>query len=566
MAARAFLVALFAPEGLDKGWVAPEYGRYQLWDTIQQMTFFVNTVISQQAVMKFHGVGDPTKSPAQAAALEMSRNLLASFMSLFAATPGMSELYRHFPRIFRMSSECLNAAGHLLEILAALFSQTAALLYMGPIVCKMSATMSGAVRSVILQHFAKGGSLPPGREPDFGDMSLKESNQDKGGKIVGLSIGILLLSLIGMGDTGAEEEAALKRSIKVFLWLTVIHVLGNWQAVRQLAIPPRGSRTQSTARHAQVPAETSQAGSSESFFKRMLTPRGYPHTVVDSYTRYRSWCLLSALTSYPKQIVTSMLFWSNIYGVGQASRTPSQAVAVNIFMMGIDCIMGLLAGMPLVTEGLDYSRRVWFLRSAFLGVLAEFLMLASAVSPGLWFYVVVVIAKSFAAFGSTSGSRVNGAIAPALMKKECADCGDIELIHINVASSNQDNVITFPMGLVSVALLYAVVWTGWQPSFLSQFMWYMILQGISVVCWFGRYRNLPPLPNPQDAGVGLPATSAGEASSIEEPLLSPSSSVACSRSHSSEIAWEEENDRKAVLSNNFSGPASQIDFYRSLTP
>ena len=91
--------------------------------------------------------------------------------------------------------------------------------------CMVAGTMSGAVRSVILQHFAKGGTLPPGpggrgeevgrqvgrerfqtswrqaltkyslngdgfspalveaslpgKEPDFGDISLKESNQDR---------------------------------------------------------------------------------------------------------------------------------------------------------------------------------------------------------------------------------------------------------------------------------------------------------------------------------------------------------------------------------------------------
>ena len=33
--ARAYFLAVFAPEGWPSS-VAPEYGRYQLWDTIQQ--------------------------------------------------------------------------------------------------------------------------------------------------------------------------------------------------------------------------------------------------------------------------------------------------------------------------------------------------------------------------------------------------------------------------------------------------------------------------------------------------------------------------------------------------
>ena len=36
MAARAYFLAVFAPEGWPSS-VAPEYGRYQLWDTIQQV-------------------------------------------------------------------------------------------------------------------------------------------------------------------------------------------------------------------------------------------------------------------------------------------------------------------------------------------------------------------------------------------------------------------------------------------------------------------------------------------------------------------------------------------------
>merc|ERR1719384_821006 len=116
-------------------------------------------------------------------------------------------------------------------------------------------------------------------------------------------------------------------------------------------------------------------------------------------------------------------------------------------MMSVDCVIGLLTGIPLVTEGLDYSKRVWFLRSAFLGILAEFLMLVSAVSPGAWFYVIVIVAKGCAAFGGTSGSRVNGAIAPAMMRKESADRGDIELIHVNVANGNQDRLTSLPAGM-----------------------------------------------------------------------------------------------------------------------
>jgi len=493
MGMNTFFLDLFAPKGWPL-WVAPEYGRYQFWDTIQQMTFFVNTVISQQAVMKFHGVGDPTKTPASAAVLEMSRDLLALVAALVIATPSMTELYRDYPRFFRMQSEVLNACGHFLEIMAALFSGAVALLYAGPLVCKLSGTMSGAVRSVILQHFARDGQLPPGRDPDYGDISLKESNQDKAGKVVGLVIGVGILAHIGMGTTQAEQDHALIRSVQVFALLSVVHILGNLLTVLQLDIPPRVKKEElQQAAPKEYPSEAS-----EPFLRRMFLPKGYPHTVVECYTRYRYWSLLGTLTNYPKQVVTSMLFWSKIYGVGNAASSPSQAVITNIFMMSVECIIGLAAGLPILTQCLDYGKRVWFLRSAFIGKIAELLMIVSAFCPGIWFYVMVVLAKSLSAFAGTSGSRIGGAVAPAMMRRSSAERGEIELIHISVSGTNQDRLLALPMGVLSTGILFAITNAGVQPSFGSQLACYLALQVVALVSIYGRYRNLPPVPCDDD--------------------------------------------------------------------
>ena len=43
---------------------------------------------------------------------------------------------------------------------------------------------------------------------------------------------------------------------------------------------------------------------------------------------------------------------------------------------------------------------------------------------------IEVIARSMQAFSSTAGSRIGGAIPPALMKKDAADRKEIELIHV----------------------------------------------------------------------------------------------------------------------------------------
>ena len=81
--ARQYFTGLFVPKGYP-GSVAPEYAAYQLWDTVQQTTYFVNTVISKQAIMRFHGVGDPSKTALEATALELTRDGLADIISMGA--------------------------------------------------------------------------------------------------------------------------------------------------------------------------------------------------------------------------------------------------------------------------------------------------------------------------------------------------------------------------------------------------------------------------------------------------------------------------------------------------
>eukprot|EP00928_Gymnodinium_smaydae_P013897 TRINITY_DN15041_c0_g2_i1.p1 TRINITY_DN15041_c0_g2~~TRINITY_DN15041_c0_g2_i1.p1 ORF type:complete len:576 (-),score=62.18 TRINITY_DN15041_c0_g2_i1:34-1668(-) len=532
---RSFFLAVFAPEGWPE-WVAPEYGRYQLWDTIQQVTFFVNTVISKQAVMKFHGVGDPNKTPAEATALEIGRGLLASAVALIVATPGMIGQYKRSPRVFRMASEMFNAFGHFLEILAAIFTAIVSLLYAGPMICTIAGTMSGAVRSVILQHFARGGNLPPGQDPDFGDISLKESNQDKAGKIVGLCCGIAMLFFcIGLPSTPAEEASSLQRSICFFGILTVVHMLGNVKAVLQLRIKP------AMAPKADASKDVSEAHvQSVSFFRRMFLPQGYPHTVVSSYSRYRAFCLLDSFMGYPKQCITSMLFWTNVYGVGNVSSTPVHAVMIDIFMSCVDCVIGLLVGLPCVARALDFSDTRWFLRGCLLGKVAEVLQLFASLSPGPAFFPLIALARTLAAAAGTSSSRVNGAIPNALMIKEHVERGSIALINVNVAAGNQAKLASFPSGLLSICFLYYVVFTGAKIGMGANLMCYAALQVVSLISVCGQYRNLPPLPG------DVKETSLADALVQRQVSLGSDASVA------------EQEDMRANMLSSYSGTAVGI--------
>ena len=67
-----------------------------------------------------------------------------------------------------------------------------------------------------------------------------------------------------------------------------------------------------------------------------------------------------------------------------------------------------------------------------------------------------VLARSLAAFSGTSGSRVGGAIPPALMKKESADRKQIELIHARPL------VALVFLGLLGSFFLFALAdWFPW---------------------------------------------------------------------------------------------------------
>ena len=53
---------------------------------------------------------------------------------------------------------------------------------------------------------------------------------------------------------------------------------------------------------------------------------------------------LSSLTFRHSGEVMSMLFWGNVYGVGNAKSSPVSAVLTDIFMTTVDCVVGLVAG------------------------------------------------------------------------------------------------------------------------------------------------------------------------------------------------------------------------------
>ena len=57
-------------------------------------------------------------TPLGATVLELGRDGLAQFVSVFARVPAMTRQYKQNVAPYRMLSEILNAVGHFMEILA----------------------------------------------------------------------------------------------------------------------------------------------------------------------------------------------------------------------------------------------------------------------------------------------------------------------------------------------------------------------------------------------------------------------------------------------------------------
>jgi len=224
--ASAVFTSLFVPEGYPAS-VAPEYGAYQIWDTLQQLAYFAATIISLQALMELYGVGNPSANAAAAVALSIARRMIQDIVSLpIAFPPWLRKLCRVHAINTRFAAELLTAAGGFLDILAARYPSTV-LPYVGPVVLQTGAVFGGMARAVLLQHFAVA--------QNNRDVVMKESNQDKAAKLVGAIIGAALLAVVGLlSGTTDKAHVPLAPSAAVFASLTFVHILGILGALRAL--------------------------------------------------------------------------------------------------------------------------------------------------------------------------------------------------------------------------------------------------------------------------------------------------------------------------------------------
>jgi len=220
----------------------------------------------------------------------------------------------------------------------------------------------------------------------------------------------------------------------------------------------------------------------------MFLPPQFPESVAPEYVRYRSWSMLSVATECPKAVVVSMAFWAGVYGVGDSSSSPMKAVLLDIFLVSVDAIVGLVAGVPMLSERLNYAAKHWKLLSGLLGIAGEITRLAAALSGGRMFYPLVVLSVFFTAFGSTSGKYMNAEI-----ERNWSRSDQVGLVDINITSANQALVAKLLSSGMCVSYLFHLVGTSYNPLRDPTYTLctYGALQLLCSLSQLGQFLNIP---------------------------------------------------------------------------
>jgi len=205
--------------------------------------------------------------------------------------------------------------------------------------------------------------------------------------------------------------------------------------------------------------------------------------------------------------VTQLFFWANVYGVGDSSKTPEEAVYLSIFMMSIDCVAGLISGIPILAKYFYESPRVWRFRATCFGQVAgESLNLLAALVPPQYFYAVIIFSASLQSFGGLARKVVDATIA-----KNWSRSPDVELVHVNIAARNQSVFVQTTTAVFSLAYAYHLVWTGETPPTMHLLIMYFSLQIVKLIGAWGCSMHVPEAPSD---------------STYNQPLISRSSSSA----------------------------------------
>ena len=215
---RARVIDVFLPEGYPRS-VAPGYGAYQLWAALQGLTSYVRANLAYKATLEGLGVGDVEASAMAGALANVARDAASSLAGLLLAY-GCSRDFGRRVRQWRLMADVANDCGLALQMAAPLCRDRFVVLACLAAACHCACgVMAGATKASISRPFAVQGN--------FEELVSKEGSQEQFVNVLGLLLGYYVLKVL---------NESTKTVLIAFVLLTLLHVLANIMAVRQLRL------------------------------------------------------------------------------------------------------------------------------------------------------------------------------------------------------------------------------------------------------------------------------------------------------------------------------------------
>ena len=216
---RSFIARVFLRTVLPVGYpqsVAPEYVKFQLYDTLQEASGYFRGLLSTQAYLTGLGVGDESTSPIAAVITTLILAYPAMvFGLLVGAMPSMVSAFSASQKRYQVFKEILLLVGTTLALVAS--ENPAYFLHISAVAAAFSAVgnvMGSVSRSPLIQHLA--------RADNYSDCAAKESNQSKLLKLILILVGYQFLVWVNLSSVRARVAfAALSLSKVAFVALSM---------------------------------------------------------------------------------------------------------------------------------------------------------------------------------------------------------------------------------------------------------------------------------------------------------------------------------------------------------
>jgi len=211
---------VFLPAGYPES-VSRDYLAYQIWDTAQGFLGYLKQILLSLSFLRGMGVGQESSSLSHAMQVSLVRDSVGVISGLVVGIPTFTVAFseKRSLKTYRIVSEVVRIVAGLLEIYASVYSREYFLHLSCVIVVlnTIATVMVTQTRASLVTHFACTNNVS--------DCAAKEGNQDRGVKVFGIPLAVLLLKWLG-------ED--IQNIMNMYVILVVLQLMCNVLAVGAL--------------------------------------------------------------------------------------------------------------------------------------------------------------------------------------------------------------------------------------------------------------------------------------------------------------------------------------------